>query len=567
MTEGSIQEFESKINSPSLSEEDIPHLTDIANDLRIIKSDDITKLIMDKLTAFKADNLIITLFKLIDSILCNVTTPYNEKFSEPLSVLFKKKYLVLNNAHRQILITIFESWVEKSNQSLTQNDDDMFDDVGVNKNFLSKSTLKRIETFLIKASLLHERRFLEGKEKEGMVSQKLSITKSKSPSDLSVPTVKDLLVIISKILEQMKESLNKQYNEEVQQRLFYLNKVQDLLSAKKIENGNEIIEIFNKLKSLPEYAKVMDLTKETNDRVNKFIEKSKIAKVNEMKALLEDFKSLDHKETTNDSFLVQTWTKEKYQAALEKFHKKDKENITSEEQSFKSNTKALPELNVLTNISKDLQSSKLKMSDFIKLDIKSENLANWSKYIQLMYRSMPEKCSICGKRFPLTKKDSMNTALNANKRTFMLLNASNNDSDSSIVQNDESKKFIEQHMDWHYETISKTQIMTKTGIRKIMVNRTWYGTNSHLAVLKQDTSNLMDEERDTKRRKYEEDTPRSDEVKYVVVPKELMGELNEIECAICRDNIKVSYVENIGEWCMINCKETNQGYVHITCLQ
>lgn len=101
----------------------------------------------------------------------------------------------------------------------------------------------------------------------------------------------------------------------------------------------------------------------------------------------------------------------------------------------------------------------------------------------------------------------------------------------------------------------------------MMVNRTWYGTNSHLAVLKQDTSNLMDEERDTKRRKYEEDTPRSDEVKYVVVPKELMGELNEIECAICRDNIKVSYVENIGEWCMINCKETNQGYVHITCLQ
>ena len=100
MTEGSIQEFESKINSPSLSEEDIPHLTDIANDLRIIKSDDITKLIMDKLTAFKADNLIITLFKLIDSILCNVTTPYNEKFSEPLSVLFKKKYLVLNNANR-----------------------------------------------------------------------------------------------------------------------------------------------------------------------------------------------------------------------------------------------------------------------------------------------------------------------------------------------------------------------------------------------------------------------------------------------------------------------------------
>jgi pre-mRNA cleavage complex 2 protein Pcf11 len=567
MTEGSIQEFESKINSPSLSEEDIPHLTDIANDLRIIKSDDITKLIMDKLTAFKADNLIITLFKLIDSILCNVTTPYNEKFSEPLSVLFKKKYLVLNNAHRQILITIFESWVEKSNQSLTQNDDDMFDDVGVNKNFLSKSTLKRIETFLIKASLLHERRFLEGKEKEGMVSQKLSITKSKSPSDLSVPTVKDLLVIISKILEQMKESLNKQYNEEVQQRLFYLNKVQDLLSTKKIENGNEIIEIFNKLKSLPEYAKVMDSTKETNDRVNKFIEKSKIAKVNEMKALLEDFKSLDHKETTNDSFLAQTWTKEKYQTALEKFNKKDKENIISEEQSFKSNTKALPELNVLTNISKDLQSSKLKMSDFIKLDIKSENLANWSKYIQLMYRSMPEKCSICGKRFLLTKKDSMNTALNANKRTFMLLNASNNDSDSSIVQNDESKKFIEQHMDWHYETISKSQIMTKTGIRKMMVNRTWYGTNSHLAVLKQDTSNLMDEERDTKRRKYEEDTPRSDEVKYVVVPKELMGELNEIECAICRDNIKVSYVENIGEWCMINCKETNQGYVHITCLQ
>lgn len=566
MTVTSIQEFEERVNNPSLSEEDIPHLTNIANDLRIIKSDDITKLIMDKLTALKADDLIITLFKLIDSILCNVTTPYNEKFSEPLSILFKKKYLVLNNANRQILITIFESWVEKSNQSLTKNEDDMFDDVEGNKNFLNKSTLKRIETFLIKASLLHEKRFLEEKEREGIVSQKLSINKRKDPSDLSVPTVNDLLVIISKIIEQMKVSLSKEYNDDVQQRLFYLNKVQDLLSTKKIENGNEIIEIFNKLKSLPEYSRVMDLTKETNDRVNKFIEKSKIAKVNEMKALLDDFKLLDHKDVNNDSFLTKTWTKEKYHTALERFNKKDKENIP-EEQPFKNKTKVLPELNVLTNINKDLQASKLKMSDFTKLDIKNENLANWSKYIQLMYRNMPEKCSICGKRFPLTKRDSMNTTLNANKRTFMLLNASNNDSDSSIVQSDESKKFIEQHMDWHYETVNKSHIMTKTGIRKMMVNRTWYSTNSYLSALKQDTSNLMEEERDLKRRKYEEDTARSDETKYVVVPKELMGQLNEIECAICRDNIKVSYVESMGEWCMINCKETSQGYVHLTCLQ
>ena len=576
MSDSTTEEFKKLIESTFLSENDIPHLTNIANDLRITKSDIITKIIMDRLTVLKTDNLIITIFKLIDSILCNVTTPYNDKFSEPLSFLFKKKYLVLNNANRQVLITIFESWVEKSNQSLTKSnqDEDMFEDFEGQSEFLSKSTLKNIETFLIKASLLHEKRFLEKTEREGINSKAVSKSSNlKYESNNVTPSVNDLLQIIRKIDHYMRESLNKQFSEDIQQRLHQIHQVQELLSSKKFNNENEIIEIFNKLKSIPEYSQVVNLTQETDERVNNFIKKSKIAKMNEIKSLLEDFKVLNHENDKEEtpSLLTQTWTSDKYQNAVKSFCQKtienEQDNELSKEQSFEKNNQKLPDLTLLTNINKDLQASKLKMSDFVKIEIKNENLAEWSKYIQLMYRNIPEKCLFCGKRFPLTKQKANNSALNANKRTFMLLNASNNDDDSALLQNDESKKLIEQHMDWHYETINKSQIMTKTGIKKMMVNRTWFGANSYLSALKQNTEDLFSEEGDLKRRKVDEgDSSRDVDVKYVVVPKELMGQLNEIECAICRDTIKVSFIESIGEWCMIDCKETHQGYVHLSCL-
>lgn len=544
----------------------ICELTNMANDLRLTKSSEISELILKKLAECKNDDLIFLYFKLIDSILTSINVPYNRKLSVNLSSLFKKKYLTMNNSNRQRLIELFETWVERANVAAggKNNDDDLFNDA--NNEFLPKETLKNIESFLVKASLLHEKRFLQ---------------KQKESSNQSTPKVENLLSITAKLIAFIEKTLDNQYSDELYERLSFIKKIDDILKHNALEERT-LIEMNTQLKSLPEYKQSLDMnvqnTPQNDDRVNKFIEKSKNVKVEDLKELLRDLKDLDIIKTElqkekelekNQKTILSIWTTDMFQKALENYNNHDESdsNMNEEDENERADglsMEKLPDLNLLANISKDLQYSNLSLPDFLQTNIQTNNFYQWSKYIQLLYRNLPEKCQICGKRFPLTK---LHTYGNKNKKRSLLM-AESFDKNSTMNSMEDLKKNIEQHMDMHYEAASKSSIITKQGIRKIMVNRTWYSSPlSAQNAATDETMHPSESERDDASSKKRKPNVFNEEPEaYVVVPKTLMSNLNDIECEICRDNIKVSFLENVGEWCLLDCKEQGSGFVHLTCL-
>ncbi|XBW36403.1 hypothetical protein QEN19_001983 [Hanseniaspora menglaensis] len=544
--------------------ENIPSLINIATDLRLTKSTEISSLILKNLQESKNDETIFFYFKLIDSILNLIKVPYNKKLSENLSTLFKKKYLMLNNSNRQKLIELFETWVERANEALTGNADadDMFEDG--NKEFLPKETLKNIESFLVKASLLHEKRFLQKQA-------------TSSTNQSKAPLVEELVNITNKLIFFVDKSLDQNYSDTLYERLTFIKQVKNILQTSVLEQET-LGQMEIQLKNLPEYQQSMNsniFDSESNDaRVNKFIEKSKSVKIEDLKELLGDLKSLDlinqkHEINEEKKSIQSIWTAEMFQQSLENFNKKSLNNIEKPvgqtEDDKLSFTKKLPDLTMLSNINKDLQSAKLLLTEFLQLNIQNNNFKQWSKYIQLLYRNLPEKCQICGKRFPLTKTNMPSSK--QNKRSILMVD--NPHSGSSINLMDESNKNIERHMDMHYEAISKSSIITKQGIRKVMVNRTWYSTaNSDTSValkgFDKDGENI-ENDLATKKRKLADNVSGEGVKSYVIVPNNLMSHLNEIECEICKDKINVSFVESVGEWCMLDCKEVESGYVHLSC--
>lgn len=544
----------------------VSDLTNMANDLRLTKSSEISELVLKKLADCKNDELIFLYFKLIDSILTSINVPYNRKLSVNLSNLFKKKYLTMNNSNRQRLIELFETWVERANVAAggKNNEDDLFNDA--NNEFLPKETLKNIESFLVKASLLHEKRFLQ---------------KQKETSKQSTPKVENLLLITSKLIAFSEKSLDNQYSDELYERLSFIKKIDDILKHNKLDEST-LVEMNTQLKNLPEFKKSLDTnvqsTIQNDDRVNKFIEKSKNVKVEDLKELLRDLKDLDIIKTDlqkekdleqNQKTILSIWTSDMYQKALINYNSHDKSDSNMNEDDENERTdgismEMLPDLNLLSNISKDLQYAKLSLPDFLQTNIQTNNFYQWSKYIQLLYRNLPEKCQICGKRFPLTK---LNTYGNKNKKRSLLMSESF-DTNGTLNSMEDLKKNIEQHMVMHYEAASKASIITKQGIRKIMVNRTWYSSPlSAQRAPSDETENLSEAERDDGLFKKRKPNVFNEEPEaYVVVPKALMSNLNDIECEICRDSIKVSFLENVGEWCMLDCKEQGNGFVHLSCL-
>ncbi|OBA27219.1 hypothetical protein HANVADRAFT_2051 [Hanseniaspora valbyensis NRRL Y-1626] len=113
-----------------------------------------------------------------------------------------------------------------------------------------------------------------------------------------------------------------------------------------------------------------------------------------------------------------------------------------------------------------------------------------------------------------------------------------------------------------------------------MVNRTWYtsplqknsdqnGESTAIGSTKEGSSENNDDHLAKKRKigNEENDTDSNNITEsYVIVPRRLMSNLNGIECEICRDTIKVSFLESVGEWCLLDCKEQGDGFVHLSCL-
>lgn len=145
--------------------------------------------------------------------------------------------------------------------------------------------------------------------------------------------------------------------------------------------------------------------------------------------------------------------------------------------------------------------------------------------VQLLYECKPLKCAQCGKRFTAEEAD--------HKRV---------------------------HLDWHFR-INKKQANFKLNIQ----SRNWYLDEFDWVKFRDD--NLL-EYAAAPTASIANDAPSSTQALYVVIPSNETNMNNT--CVICREQIKPSYKDQLGEWVWDECmyapgNKSGRKIVHVSC--
>lgn len=149
--------------------------------------------------------------------------------------------------------------------------------------------------------------------------------------------------------------------------------------------------------------------------------------------------------------------------------------------------------------------------------------------VQVLYETKSLKCAQCGKRF------------------------TNDDAGAQ-------KKRV--HLDWHFR-INKKLANHKTNIQ----SRNWYLDDFEW--VKFDDNNLL-EYGTTTVKKEAVATTQKQEAQYVVIPS-TESNMNNM-CTICREQVKATYNDQLGEWVWDGCmyvppNKSGRRIVHVTCFQ
>lgn len=151
--------------------------------------------------------------------------------------------------------------------------------------------------------------------------------------------------------------------------------------------------------------------------------------------------------------------------------------------------------------------------------------------VALLYEAKPSKCGICGKRF---SEDESGVA----KRRM--------------------------HLDWHF------RINKKMSTKNIQ-SRIWYLDDIDWVRFKdEELLEYFTPTTSTEVRKPTEEEEEAKEIPYVTIPANETNMNNK--CQICRDSIKATYNDDLGEWCWYNCirvpgEKNVRKIVHATCYQ
>ena len=198
-----------------------------------------------------------------------------------------------------------------------------------------------------------------------------------------------------------------------------------------------------------------------------------------------------------------------------------------------------------------------------------ENPIVQNNLIHLLYRSKPNKCSVCGKRFG----------------------------------NSESEKLLQnEHLDWHFRIntrIKGSQNTANTGIsssgsnttttRKNIQSRNWYLDDSQWIAFKDDEITSTKHKSDYSDTSTNRNINKSNEInhindpsensvdntsengknddvrireRYVVVPE--TSQDMAFKCPICKETVTGVYDEESGEWIWKNTIEVNGKYFHLS---
>lgn len=208
----------------------------------------------------------------------------------------------------------------------------------------------------------------------------------------------------------------------------------------------------------------------------------------------------------------------------------------------------LPSSNVLQDILSTSASNNIKRTEYERLKFnelsKIENdvsksfqsFINNNKpsqlLVSLVYNSKPSKCGLCGKRFTNDENGATKNKL---------------------------------HLDWHFR-INKKLTAGNSNVH----SRNWYLDDIDWVKFKDEdlleysTTSLISNPVVSSA-----NLPTNNEISYVIVPSSETNMNNK--CIICREQIKATYNDDLGEWCWMNCvKAPGEGknsrkIVHITC--
>ncbi|UCS22518.1 uncharacterized protein HLK63_K11143 [Nakaseomyces glabratus] len=529
-------------------------------------------------------------FYVMDSICKNAGSPYTIYFSRNLPNLYRKAYLLVDNQVRTKLIRMFKTWVEP-NQS-----------TGGSTFLFEKTALDKIEQFLIKASALHQKN-LESQlpkptvplllkeidklayitnerlkdqpnddklQKKIMVLQQLKkeLQRERMASSALKQVQMQLRNIFAQDYQKLQDKLRyqQQQQQQQQQQEQFLEQqptktgdaqssrsTPDMLSGSAIplfgdQNGSTLFGESTPMFSTPDFVE---------------IDNNKNHQLNKLKSLFNELDSVGLLYKPKNESIVTLYNKLNGITGDNEVDLKLKEY---------NQLKQVPTVSVLQGIINDCKAyfatANIDILNSPNLQLNQGNLLNHNstvdvRLVNLLYRSKPNKCLTCGKRFGNSMED---------------------------------KKAEADHLDWHFrinKRIKGSRLVNNpftssnvSSTQKNIQSRTWFLNDSDWVKFNDDeivsTTRDIDQRHNKEKNKSSEDAyskiaseslAKSESTdfidvndlrkKYVVVPES--SDDMSFQCPICKGTVSSVFDEDSGEWIWRNTISVDSKFFHATC--
>ncbi|QLQ81937.1 hypothetical protein HG537_0G01910 [Torulaspora globosa] len=521
----------------------------------------------------------------LDSICKNAGSPYTIYFSRNLFNLYKKTYLLVDNATRTKMIHLFKTWMDSG------------DSLAGAPLLFERSALEKIEQFLIKASALHQKNL---------------------QSMLPTPTVPLLSREIDKLTALTTERLkNQPMDEKLKMKLVVLTQLKEELHREKLAPGAlkqlqlQLRQIFAQdqqvlqdIQRQQQHEMAMLQQKQQHQQQLQNENQSVPSKNASFIPLFGDssassgisglFGSSMNTVGPNLTGLDKNYQLSKIQNLYDSLqaegllYNPPKESIVSLYSKLGGHNHLssgamdyqqgvnLPPLPLLQGILSDckahfatvnidiLNTPNLQLS---QQTIQDDNPVVGSSLIHLLYRAKPNKCNICGKRFgnsigeKKSQADHLDWHFRINKRikgSEMTANASGSVT-GTTQKNIQSRNWYLQDSQWisfkEEESVSTTFSLSTDGTAHKV-------TTANLEDQTQYSSTAAADKGDQETAKFTIDESILLK-KHVIVPESAVD--MSFQCPICKENVTGLYDEELGEWVWKNAMEVNNKYFHATC--
>lgn len=499
----------------------IQSLTDIAKENTDV-ADGILNVITNRIYKCIPEQKLFALY-LLDSICKTVGNPYNILVGDDIFKLFSHVYLLVNDNVRVKLSNLFETW------KLTKSK-------GTALPLFPKEQTDKIENFLAQA----------GYKKKSPSSESKKLTNSSLIQDIE--TI--IPIFENKLINNPDSKLTDRYNALIQ--------LKTLLSSQTMK-PNELQAVQAQLNSIKQQElstpKLEPLTPSTTVSTPASSITPATTPGLSFSQIQETPSVINHVSKANELFNVliisglvkvdqslKPGSKPSYEVVLpkNKYIPNDNKNANNE-----PSINELEELLLSATNANLSEYEKLKNNELMKLSKKisvnsdennSKNLQTFlnqnqldASAVQLLYECKSSKCGTCGKRFTTDEQGSTRKRL---------------------------------HLDWHFR-INKKLANAKSNVQ----SRNWYLDDYDWVKFRDE--DLL--EYSTTANKTAVATTSAAAVpatNYVIIPSTEKNMNNK--CIICRETIKATYNDEIGEWCWFDAvrapnDKTGRKIIHISC--